>query len=100
MTILDEVLQAETAAATKIAEAKAAATDQVADAKKAQVEAIQAEKSRLEAAETKALAEHANIVETNSKAIITAAETEVAAIKSTFDANAATLQGKIQAAVA
>jgi len=100
MTILDEVLQAETDAATKIAAAEAEAVSQIADAKKAQAEGVQAEKDRLDDAETKTLAEHANTVQTNSQAIVTAAEKEVAAIKATFDAHADKLQGKIKEAIA
>lgn len=100
MTILDEVLQAETDTATKIAEAKAAAASQIADAKQAQAEAIAAEKNRLAEAEATALTEHEQTVQKNSQAIIAAAETEVAAIKATFETNASKLQEKIQAAVA
>ena len=100
MTILDEVLQAETDAATKIAEAKAAATSQIADAKTAHTEAIEAEKQRLAQTEATELAEHEQTVQANSQAIIAAAEKEVKEIKATFAANATKLQEKIQAAVA
>ena len=100
MTILDEVLQAETDAATNIAEAEAAAVSQIADAKKAHTEAVQAEKSRLDEAQATAVAEHEQTVQTNSKAIVAAAEKEVTAIKASFDANATKLEGKIQAAIA
>jgi hypothetical protein len=61
---------------------------------------VQAEKSRLDEAQATAVAEHEQTVQTNSKAIVTAAEKEVAAIKASFDANAATLEEKIQAAIA
>ena len=61
---------------------------------------MQAEKSRLSEAEAKALAEHEQTVQANSKAIVTAATKEASAIKASFDAQATTLEGKIQAAIA
>jgi vacuolar-type H+-ATPase subunit H len=100
MTVLDEVLQAENHAATKLAEAEVAALTQAADAKKAQGEAVAAEKKRLAQAEATALAEHEKTVHTKSQAITVAAEKDVTAIKAAFEANAATLQGKISAAIA
>ena len=100
MTVLDQVLQAETAAATAIAEAKAAAAQQVADAKKAHTDAVEAEKAKLAAAEVAALSSYEETVQKDSQVIIDAAQNDVAAIKQAFETKKTDLLKKISDAIA
>lgn len=100
MTVLDEVLQAETLVATKIAEATTVAAEQVATAKAAHTDAVEAEKVRLAEVEVDTLAAHANTVQTNSEAITTAATKDVTVIKAAYEAKAADLTKKISDAIA
>jgi len=100
MTVLDQVLQAETAAATAIAEAKATAAQQVADAKKAQADTIEATKAKLAEAEIAALSSYEETVQKDSQALVASAEQKVAAIKQVFETKRADLVTKITDAVA
>jgi vacuolar-type H+-ATPase subunit H len=99
MTVLDQVLQAEQDAATKVATATAAATQQIADAKNASAAAIAAETVRLAAHETVTLAEHAHTVELNSKTITTQATKDAAAISVAFAEKKTELERKINEAL-
>ena len=100
MTVLDEVLKAETASATLIAEATAAAIQQVADAKKAHADTVSAEKVKLAEAEATALSVHEQTVQKKFEAITSAAEKEVATITAAFAENEARHVQKINDSIA
>jgi len=99
MTVLDEVLQTEKAAATKVAEATVAAVEQVTVAKTTHAEAVEAEKVRLAVVEASELAEYTKTVQTNSEVILSKAANDAADIATAFSSQQSVLERKINEAI-
>lgn len=99
MTVIDEVLQAEKAAAETIETAKSEAAKAVADARVKHDEVLEVEAQKLAEQERNELESHAQDVEKQASAIKSAVETDVANIERQFADKATDIKAKIKQAL-
>jgi vacuolar-type H+-ATPase subunit H len=97
MTVIDQVLTAEKASETKLAEAREAIAALVSAAKKTQTEALASEKARLAEIEKTELAIHQAQVEKAAEKIVYDAQTKVKVIEGKFAQKSTEIVKKIKA---
>jgi len=99
MTVIDQVLTAEKAAETTLAEAREAAAANIAAAKKAQAEALLSEKARLSETEKTELAANQTKVDASAEKIVHDAQVKVQTIEHKFAQKSADIVKKIKASL-
>ena len=96
MTVIDQVLTAEKASETKLAEAREATAALVSVAKKAQTQALTSEKTRLAEIEKTALATHQEQINESTEKTIHDAQVKVKVIEGKFAQQSVAIVKKIK----